>query len=167
MELITAAGAVATIATLVVTLGSGGGGGGALPRDQPTGSSASGEPSLSVADAAVTHSAWINAVDQGPGGSEASKVQQSVVDITLRNTGQQPALVDYVRVTILGAAQIGNCAGAGPGVVTANYLVRIPTSLPPKRLPLTVVRPLRFVVNSDSIDRFTISLGPRTTSATD
>jgi hypothetical protein len=91
----------------------------------------------------------------------------SAIDITLRNSGDEPALIVKAVFSFTQATELVSCTGgAGAGVSTAQYDVTVPSPRPVAFLhpislhPFSLQRDMRFVVNSNSIDRFRISLGP-------
>ena len=92
----------------------------------------------------------------------------SSIDITLRNSGDGPALIVKAVFSFTKAIELVSCTGgAGAGVSTAQYDVTVPSPEPVAFLhpislhPFSLQRDMRFIVNANSIDRFRMSLGPR------
>jgi hypothetical protein len=109
----------------------------------------------------VARTSDIDATSQdGASSSVATKVVGSVVDITLRNKGTAPALVVSADLAFKTATELENCSGAGPGVVTAQYDVRVPVDPAVTGHPFASRRDMRFVVRPNSIDRLQLSVGP-------
>ena len=93
---------------------------------------------------------------------QSEKDTGSAIDITLRNSGQAPALVVSAVFSFARATELDNCpGGAGACVSSAEYNVKVPTAKSiDSRNPLVVHRDMRFVVDANSVDRFRISVGP-------
>jgi hypothetical protein len=118
-------------------------------------------PDLVLDKAEVTRTADIDATATGPDDSpENTKVQGSVIDITFRNKGSAPALLVGADLSFRQAAALKNCSGAGPGVVTARYDLRVPVDSTVTSNPFKVHRDMRFTVNPNSVDRIQLSIGP-------
>ena len=130
-------------------------------------------PDLIVDDVQIALARNIDASSLAPGmatpSPQAGKVSDSAIDITLRNSGDQPALIVKAVLSFVRATELDNCpGGAGAAVSTAEYDVKVPTTKPvDARHPLVLRRDMRFVVNANSIDRFRISVGPRQYSDVD
>jgi hypothetical protein len=126
----------------------------------------SSRPELVIDKAEVVPAANIDAVETGPDSSTSKvRVTGSAVDITLRNTGSAPALIVGATASFKSAVQLQNCSGAGPGVASANYDLRVPTDAKRTSRPFTLRRDMRFIVAPNSIDRFTLTVA-RILSAT-
>lgn len=83
------------------------------------------------------------------------------VDITLKNNGTAPAVITGARVEVLYVEQLEDCpGGAGPGILSASYTIKLPTPLPPQ--PFTVSRDMRFYVEGGKADRLALNIGPQT-----
>ncbi|QLY28179.1 hypothetical protein H0264_22595 [Nocardia huaxiensis] len=87
-------------------------------------------------------------------------IDTTVVDITLKNNGNAPALITGATIEVLFAQEFEDCAngGAGPGVVSASYSVKLPKVLP--AVPFSVTRAMRFEVKPGTIDRMALGIGP-------
>jgi hypothetical protein len=118
-------------------------------------------PDLSVDKVEVVSAASIDAVETGPDSSTSKiSISGSAIDITLRNAGTAPALIVDARASFKSAVQLENCSGAGPGVASAQYDLRVPTDANTTSHPFTVRRDMRFIVQPNSIDRFRLTVGP-------
>jgi hypothetical protein len=121
-------------------------------------------PALKVEEVEIALAKNIDASDQIPG-STAPKPEKdtgSAIDITLRNTGDAPALIVKAVFSFTRTTELDSCAGgAGAGVSTAQYDVKVLAAKPVTvSHPFTLYRDMRFVINANSIDRFRISVGP-------
>lgn len=121
-------------------------------------------PDLKVEEVEVALASNIDASVQIPG--EIAPISEmdtgSAIDITLRNSGDAPALIVNAVFSFARATELDSCpGGAGAGVSTAEYDVKVPTAKPvTANNPLVLHRDMRFIVNANSIDRFRISVGP-------
>jgi hypothetical protein len=119
-------------------------------------------PALMVSDFAVHDPASVDATASDPAASaspQGSTIKSNTIDVTFRNTGDQPALITSITATVLFAQQMKDCAPQGGGVTaSANYTLEIPDT--PPRTPFPVSRPTDFQVVAGGIDRFTITAGP-------
>jgi hypothetical protein len=121
-------------------------------------------PALRAEEVEIALAKNIDASVQVPGtttpGSE--KDTGSAIDITLRNSGEAPALIVKAIFSFTRTTELDSCAGgAGAGVSTAQYDVKVPTAKPVTvGRPFTLHRDMRFVINANSVDRFRISVGP-------
>lgn len=120
-------------------------------------------PNLHVEEVEIARASNIDATVQNPVGHASSvKSVGSAVDITLRNRGTAPALIVGAAFSFTRSTELDNCIGAGPGVVTAQYDIKVPSGKDATaKGPLILHRDMRFIVNANSIDRFTMSVGPR------
>ena len=119
-------------------------------------------PNLQVDKVEVARTNNIDATVENPG-EPASTVKSvgSAIDITLRNRGAAPALIVGATLSFTRSVELANCTGAGPGLVTAQYDIKVPTGKEVTASdPLVLRRDMRFVIKPNSIDRFTISVGP-------
>jgi hypothetical protein len=95
----------------------------------------------------------------------------SAIDITLRNSGDAPALIVNAVFSFTQATELNPCPGAGGALVTsAEYDVKVPTPIAKPvsaNKPLILHRDMRFTVNANSVDRFRISVGPDQYADTD
>lgn len=91
---------------------------------------------------------------------QKTQIEATAADITLKNNGSAPALITELKVEILFAREMEDCArsGGGPALVSGRYSVKIPTVLP--AMPFTLARPIRFEVRSGSVDRMAVTIGP-------
>lgn len=91
---------------------------------------------------------------------EKTQIEATDADITLKNNGSAPALISELKVEMLFAREMEDCAqaGGGPGVVSGRYSVKIPKEPPPA--PFTLTRPIRFEVRPGEIDRMAVTIGP-------
>lgn len=118
-------------------------------------------PALTISEFSVHDPASVNATVSGPGAttSKQSTIKSNTIDVTFRNTGDQPALITSITAKVLFAQQMEDCEPQGGGVVaSANYTLTMPDS--PARTPFTVSQPADFEVAAGGIDRFTITAGP-------
>ncbi|WP_280332931.1 hypothetical protein [Nocardia wallacei] len=91
---------------------------------------------------------------------EKTQIDATDADITLRNNGSAPAVITELKVEILFARQMEDCAqaGGGPAIVSGRYSVKIPKDPPPT--PFTLTRPMRFEVRPGTVDRMAVTIGP-------
>jgi hypothetical protein len=131
-----------------------------LPILQPNQSG----PGLQVEEVEIAQARKIDASFQAPGMAAPQSEHDSgpAIDITLRNNGAEPALIVKAVFSFVRATELDSCTGgAGAGVSTAEYDVKVPTAksaTAESRLILS--RDMRFIIDANSIDRFRISLGP-------
>ncbi len=101
-------------------------------------------------------------MDGDPSGSGPTQVNGTILDITLRNRAAGSSLITRAELTFTTAEYLEPCtAEGGPIVVSANYDVLIPDDMPPT--PFMLTKDVRYEVPSNSHERFTLSVGPRTT----
>ncbi|MGH3226012.1 MAG: hypothetical protein ACRDPY_46280, partial [Streptosporangiaceae bacterium] len=118
-------------------------------------------PALQVEDVEIALTSNIDATVQNPAEQPLrSKTAGSAIDITLRNSGDEPALIVDAVFSFTRNTELVNCFGAGPGSATAEYDVKVPPEAATSSDPLVVKRDMRFIVDANSIDRFRISVGP-------
>jgi hypothetical protein len=121
-------------------------------------------PVLKVDVVEIALASHINASDVEPGDVTPSPdtATGSAIDITLRNSGNAPALIVNAVFSFTRAIQLYSCPGGAGGLVSsAEYDVKVPTDGPAAAdKPFVLHRDMRFVVNANSIDRFRISVGP-------
>ena len=97
------------------------------------------------------------------GQSDSSTVDSAAVELTVQNTGGQPALITEVEVKVNHLWRLPGCEG-GPLVSTANYDVRLSPDAYERATPFSVRAPRQdFKVPPNDIQRFTVSIGPETT----
>lgn len=121
-------------------------------------------PDLKVEKVEIALAPNINASVQPPGESPPQPEMEtgSAIDITLRNSGEAPALIVDATFTFTRTIELKSCGGgAGAAVSTAEYDVKVPAAKPVMASsPLVLHRDMRFIVNPNSIDRFRIKVGP-------
>jgi hypothetical protein len=124
----------------------------------------SGAPALSIAHVSI-NMMRVPAYLSWPGTSEHTpiKFEAPTLDLLLRNTGSQPALLTGIVVTVTQDAPIVDCLGAGSIHIGASYAITIPERQQPDtpQRPQTIFRSVAFEVRQDSLDRIDLSLGPR------
>jgi hypothetical protein len=174
-DTLTAIGLVIAVAALVIPIAIGN-----LPASAPSPNlpssaaapnppSSAPSPNLQVDKVEIAQANNIDATVQNPVGP-ASKVKSigSAIDITLRNRGAAPALIVGATLSFTHSVELVNCTGAGPGLVTAQYDIKVPAGkVVTASDPLVLRRDMRFVIKPNSIDRFTISVGPGKYAAAD
>jgi hypothetical protein len=126
-------------------------------------------PDLKVEDVEIALANSIDASVQDPGlvAPTPDKDTGSAIDITLRNNGNEPALIVNAVLSFVQATRLSCPSGAGAAISSAEYDVKVPA---PESIsenlsvsannPLVLHRDMRFIVNANSIDRFRISVGP-------
>jgi hypothetical protein len=128
-------------------------------------------PDLKTEDVEIALASNIDASNQAPGdpAPSAAKDTGSAIDITLRNSGNEPALIVKAVFSFMRVTELDSCpGGAGDVVSSAEYDVKVPTAKSVSANdPLVLDRDMRFAVNANSIDRFRISVGPNQYSSTD
>ena len=121
-------------------------------------------PNLKVEEVEIAQASSIDASVQIPGETapQSEKDTGSAIDITLRNSGNAPALIVDAVFSFARATELDSCpGGAGAAESSAEYDVKVPTAKPVvANHPLVLRRDMRFVVDANSIDRFRISVGP-------
>jgi hypothetical protein len=165
-DTLTAIGLVIAVAALVIPITIGN-----LPASGPSPHlpSRASSPNLQVDKVEVARTSNIDATVQNPWGP-ASTVKSigSAIDITLRNRGAAPALIVGATLSFTRSVELANCTGAGPGLVTAQYDIKVPAGKEVTASdPLVLRRDMRFVIKPNSIDRFRISVGPGKYAAAD
>lgn len=100
-----------------------------------------------------------------PGDEKSSTtVTGSPVDITLKNNGDEPALITAIDAEVVYYKALKDCAspGAGPGVISAYYSIKLPvpksSSDPVDPGPFSTST--RFEVKPGSVDRMQLTIGP-------
>jgi len=126
--------------------------------------SAASGPDLRVEEVEIALASHIDASDemQGDIAPSPDKDTGPAIDITLRNSGNAPALIVNAVFSFTRATQLASCPGGAGGLVSsAEYDVKVPTAMPiAVNNPFAIDRDMRFIVNANSIDRFRISVGP-------
>ena len=117
---------------------------------------------LSVVELAVTErEVSMSVYDHSRNTTDTMSFQGAAVEITLRNTGGQEALVDRVDVTVERAWAMAGCDGGGALEASVTYDLRLadgdftrptPFALPPKDED--------FVVAPTSHDKLALAIGP-------
>ncbi len=128
-------------------------------------------PDLKVDEVEIVQADKIDASGKMPGDLNpgAYKDTGSAIDITLRNSGNAPALIVNAVFSFMQATELNSCPPQGGALVTsADYDVKVPIAKPVSaNNPLVLHRDIRFTVNANSIDRFRISVGPEQYASTD
>jgi hypothetical protein len=118
---------------------------------------------LEVAIVAMGSPEEIDGTITYPGNDTSSTTLTAApVDITLKNNGTQPSLITEVQAEVVFAAQLHDCAlsGAGPGLVSAFYSIKLPTAETGKVELGTQTTSMRFEVKPGSVDRMSLTIGP-------
>jgi hypothetical protein len=136
-----------------------------------TSGTAKGGPDLKADEVEIALANNIDASDQEPGAAapRPDKATGSAIDITLRNSGNAPALIVNAVFSFMRATQLQSCIiGAGAIVSSAEYDVKVPIAKPvTANNPLVLHRDMRFMVKANSLDRFRLSVGPGQYSSVD
>jgi hypothetical protein len=91
----------------------------------------------------------------------SDEVDTTAIDITLKNNGDEPAVLTGLELTVRYAERLEDCRSqGGPVVVAAEYLVTLPDKTP--ATPFTLEKDIRFEIRGGVTDRFTITVGPAT-----
>lgn len=113
-----------------------------------------------VAFEAITKDGVV-AESRSPVGEVSSeRIKAAAAVITLRNSGQQPALLTKVKVEIIDLFPMAGCWGAGGVETTAEYDVRVPDDIISRDPPRYVETPVKFQVEGQKIDQLAITIGP-------
>jgi hypothetical protein len=122
------------------------------------------DPNLKVDEVEIAEANNIDASGEMPGDvtPRPYKDTGSAIDITLRNSGNAPALIVDAVFSFTQAIELNSCPPQGGALVTsADYDVKVPIAKPVSAdNPLVLHRDMRFTVNANSIDRFRINVGP-------
>lgn len=92
-----------------------------------------------------------------------AEVGATPVDITLKNSGGEPALISRIDTDVVFAETLRDCtlSGAGPALVSANYAVKLPTDVATGTLrPGLTSTETRFEVKAGAVDRMELTIGP-------
>ncbi|MFT3661084.1 MAG: hypothetical protein QM809_06700 [Gordonia sp. (in: high G+C Gram-positive bacteria)] len=79
------------------------------------------------------------------------------VDITIKNTADQPFTITMIEAEILENKNVGCFRAGGGRVISAFYMIKIPAA---KQEPTTVSTSVDFTVKPNSSDRMVVSVGP-------
>ena len=116
---------------------------------------------ISAVDVNSTANIDAESATLGGGATEAVETEGSAVDITLLNSGTAPGLITAAEVTFRQARELENCSRLGGEVtVQARYDVRVPIEPSRTKVPFTISRPMRFVVESNRQERLALTIGP-------
>jgi hypothetical protein len=120
---------------------------------------------LEVAIVAMGTPQEIEATVTYPGDDvENQSITGAPVDITLKNNGSDAALITAIDAEVLFYRPLSDCAfpGAGPGVITAYYSIKIPMPDRPDEAvpPGPYTTSTRFEVKPNSVDRMQLTIGP-------
>jgi hypothetical protein len=127
---------------------------------------ASAGPDLKVEEVEIALAGNIDASGETPPYREGPpmryKATGPAIDITLRNSGNAPALIVNAVFSFTRATELSSCPLEGGDLLTsADYDVKVPIVKPASaNNPFVLHRDMRFTVNANSIDRFRISVGP-------
>jgi hypothetical protein len=136
----------------------------ALPVTSVAATASAAGPDLKVEEVEIALADNIDALGKIPPDVVGSPYKDtgSAIDITLRNSGNAPALIVGAVLSFTRATQLYSCPPSGGALVSsADYDVKVPIAKPVSaNNPLIVRRDMRFTVNANSIDRFRISVGP-------
>lgn len=114
--------------------------------------------SVSVLDPAELNASVIKS-ESATEKPEPFPIKATPVDITLKNDGPSPQLIDKATVEVVYAEKLEDCAGVGgPVIVSGEYAVKLPDPMPIR--PFTQQRDLRFEVKAGSYDRLALTVGP-------
>ncbi|WP_040694395.1 hypothetical protein [Nocardia vinacea] len=91
---------------------------------------------------------------------QATSIDVTPVDITLKNTGNAPAVIVRADVEFTYVETLFNCTGSGPGLVTANYDITFPSPPDTPARPFSKSHGMRFIIEAGKVDRLTLTLGP-------
>ena len=123
-------------------------------------------PDLKVEEVEIALAQGIDASGETPpygyGPPMRYKATGSAIDITLRNSGNAPALIVNAVFSFTQATELSSCPVEGGDLLTsADYDVKVPIATPVSANNTFVLhRDMRFTVNANSVDRFRISVGP-------
>jgi hypothetical protein len=122
---------------------------------------------LEVAIVAMGTPEEIEATVTYPGSDVQNKsITGAPVDITLKNNGSDASLITAIEAEVLFYQPLADCAfpGAGPGVITAYYSIKIPMPDRPDQpvAPGPYTTSTRFEVKANSVDRMQLTIGPET-----
>ena len=114
--------------------------------------------SFSVQKPSEVNADLVNGADaRAPAASGSAEA--TLIDITLKNTGDAPAVLLAADFKFLFAEQLGSCGGGGgEAAIAAQYAIKVP-SYPPAR-PFVVRRDMRFSIDSGHVERLAFSVGP-------
>ena len=101
----------------------------------------------------------------GASPDEKTKAKASVVDITVKNSGDAPAVVTEADFVLDRHVDLQDCLGSGgESRISAEYTLKIPgtpgITEGPTTLPVTYEKQIRFSVSPRSVDRLAFSFGP-------
>lgn len=117
---------------------------------------------VSVVGVVVANQNEVSYIAREPSGGifEAGKRPAAGAAITLRNSGQVPALLAKVKVEVLNLLSMEGCWGAGGVETTAEYDIRVPNDIASLAPPRYVEKQINFQVEGQKIDQLAITIGP-------
>lgn len=122
---------------------------------------------LEVAAVALGSPAMVDGVasdSMGQYPDEARPLATTPVDVTLKNNGDETAVITEADAEVVFSNMLNDCAGmgAGPAEISANYSIKFPSvdgySAPDKGSVAS--SPMKFEVKPRSVDRMAITVGP-------
>jgi hypothetical protein len=117
-------------------------------------------PILQIAGLTVTTKKDVASIDHGLNGEEyKSRLDVAAVSIALRNSGEEPALINRVRVNVDRAWIPRSCGGGGPGYTTVAYDFALPGDVDSARKPVVLEKEIQFKVDGKSLDFLAITVG--------
>jgi hypothetical protein len=110
----------------------------------------------------VTNHSQVPYVAREPSGAifGTGKEEAAGAAITLRNSGQVPALLTKVKVEVLDLLSMEGCWGAGGVETTAEYDIRVPDDIASRAPPRYVEKQISFQVEGQKVDQLAITIGP-------
>lgn len=119
-------------------------------------------PILQVAGLTITTKKDVEATGHGLPGEGTDKYNTTVpaVSMALRNSGEEPALINRVRLSIDRVWIFNGCSGGGPGYATIAYDFVLPGDLDTAGKPVVLEKQIQFKVDGKSLDFLAITAGP-------
>jgi hypothetical protein len=106
---------------------------------------------IAAIDAEIRHSDDPNFKDHG-------KLSGTLIDVTLKNTGDAPSLITGADFQFIRVAQLSGCpTGGGPLNILGLYDVKVPD----KKAPFMIRKEMKYEVRPHSYERFAFRVGPR------
>lgn len=130
-----------------------------------------GGPALDVAALAIGMEPYqIDAVNgssipNDEGSDRPTRLDVSPIDITFKNTGGEPSIINKAEAELLYSTMLHDCtrSGAGPAQVTANYALTFPLVEEGEYSDLapSTSADIDFVVPPGSVERMQLTVGPQ------
>ncbi|MCP2245749.1 hypothetical protein [Lentzea aerocolonigenes] len=115
---------------------------------------------LSIAGIKATTKTDVPVTEHGPmGDAPGSSIIASAVAITLKNEGEQPALIKRVRLSVDQVWAPRGCDGAGSTTYTIAYDFVLPGDIESRPLPYVLEKDYQFQVAGQEIDGMLIPIG--------